>query len=60
MMPSEEKARKSLSNEKSCYTSLVQTEFNSKDMGMLSNNNGTEIVMNSLVLTKEPSIKISL
>lgn len=60
MMPSEERARKSLSNEKSCYTLLVQTEFNSKDVGMCSNNNSTEIVMNCVVLTKEPSKEISL
>jgi len=40
-MPSEEKARKSLSNEK-FDTLLVQTEFNSKDTGMCSNNNSTE------------------
>jgi hypothetical protein len=60
MMPSEEKARKSLSNEKSCYTLLVQTEFNNIDMGMCSDNNSTETVMNYVVLTKEPSIKISV
>jgi hypothetical protein len=60
-MPSEEKARKSLSNEKSCYTTLlVQTEFNSKDMGMCSNNSSTEMVINCAVLTREPSIKVSL
>jgi len=59
-MLSEEKARKSLSNEKSCYTLLVQTEFNSKDMGMCSNNSSTEMVINCAVLRKEPSIKVSL
>jgi hypothetical protein len=59
-MPSEEKARKSLSNEKSCYTLLVQTEFNIKDMGMCSNNSSTEMVINCAVLTKEQSIKVSL
>jgi len=41
-MRSEEKARKSLSNEK-CFTLLVQTEFNSKDMETCSNNNSTEM-----------------
>lgn len=54
-MPSEEKARKSLSNEKSCYALLVQTEFNSKDMSMWSYNNSTERVTNCVVLTKKPS-----
>jgi hypothetical protein len=43
-----------------CYTLLVQTEFSSMDMGMCSNNNSREIVMNWVVLKKELSVKISL
>jgi hypothetical protein len=42
MTPSEEKARKSLSNEKSGNTLLVQNGFNSMGTDMPSNNNSTE------------------